>query len=184
MESYLILENNKFISPQLYIPADEDDDDNVNIFEADDIGNSSLLDPNGIPIDPETGKPLEIPQDIPDNIEIPGQTKDDIPEESDEFVDNPEDLDKEVSDIQPSEIQGQGQELNSQDPIEFISLKKLDLLNRLFQFKNELEKKNFFSDDLDIILRFGKILKYNTLLILSKKLVEQIKINNENIEKK
>jgi hypothetical protein len=178
-EEYLIYENNEFRSPQSYLPAFLDDIDSLIIHETDDDLSNSLIDNKSkLPLDPETGKPIDLGdiKEIPDNVQIPGQEEDDLSEDDDKYIDNPEE------NLGPDLANLDTDQKDKIDPIEFVPLKKYDLLLRLSDLKNELKDSEIFSEDLESILKFGKILKYDTLLILSKNLIEQLK-NQINFEK-
>lgn len=71
-----------------------------------------------------------------------------------------------------------------QEPSEFPPLKKYYLIQRLNELKSYSIKNNITNEDLDTILKFSDSLSYNTLLSLSKSIIQSTgKEVNQNAKK-
>jgi len=54
-------------------------------------------------------------------------------------------------------------------------LKKFELLQKMTFMRNALREQNIYDDDLDLVIRFGAELSYETLLMLTNALVDRLK---------
>lgn len=57
---------------------------------------------------------------------------------------------------------------------EATPIKKFDLLQKVTFMRNALRGQNIYNDDLDLIIRFGPELTYETLLMLINAIIDQI----------
>jgi len=57
---------------------------------------------------------------------------------------------------------------------EATPLKKFDLLQKVTFMRNALREQNIYDDDLDLIIKFGTELTYETLLMLTNAIIDKV----------
>lgn len=57
---------------------------------------------------------------------------------------------------------------------EAVPLKKFELLQKMIQMKDHLRTRGIFNDDLELLIKFGSELSYETILALSNQIVDRI----------
>jgi hypothetical protein len=57
---------------------------------------------------------------------------------------------------------------------ESVPLKKFELLQKMIQMKNYLRDRGIFNDELELVIKFGADLSYETILALSNSIVDSI----------
>lgn len=95
---------------------------------------------------------------------------------------NQEQLVQQIQQMQPLQQPQLSDEERQAIEAEMEPLKRLYLLNKLYELSHILKNKFYMDTDLDIVLKFGSMLKYKTLEVLAINILNQLQqMTNEKL---